>query len=286
LKLFNKRFTVCFILYLCSFLLILGTVINSQENNEVGNSKAILAIINNNAITLEDFYQYWDVIPDQYKAQLNKEDLLEQLIIQTLLVQRANEINLNNSPEVAFQIKNTTEQILIQYLIEKEIVEKTEINDDEIKSYYDEHKENYFREEQIHVLNILTETEEEAIDALKKLGEGIDFSILAQEVSIAASVSKGGDIGFISKGTLNADIEDQLFILDSGDLSEIITTDKGFNIFKIIEKVSSYYLELDEVREEIKYQLLPQKQQQAFDQYLKDIEERATIEKNLELIQE
>jgi len=247
---------------------------------------AILATINNDTITLGEFYQYWDAIPDQYKIQFNKEDLLEQLIIQTLLVQRAHEINLNINPEVAFQIKNTTEQILIQHLIEKEIVEKTEINDEEIKSYYDEHKENYFKEEQIHVLNILTETEEEAIDALKKLEEGIDFSVLAQEISIAASASKGGDIGFISKGTLNADIEDQLFILDSGDLSGIITTEKGFNIFKIIEKVSPYYLELDEVREEIKYQLLPQKQQQTFDQYLKDIEDRAAIEKNFQLIQE
>ncbi len=248
--------------------------------------EGILAIVNDKIITLNNFNQYWDAIPDQYKIQLTKEDLLEQVIIQTLLIQKAEEIKISDNPEVAFQIKNATEQILIQYLIEKEIVETTELSDDDVKSYYEENKENYWKEEEVHALNILTETEDQAVDALIKLNEGMDFSTLAQEISIATSASKGGDIGFISKGTLTAEIEEQLFKLNSGDLSEIIPTEKGFHLFKIIEKNPSRYLELDEVREEIKYQLLPLKQQQAFDQYLKNIEDVATIEKNLELIKE
>jgi peptidyl-prolyl cis-trans isomerase C len=286
LKAFYKNSATYLIFFLFSFFIIISMAIYGQEEGIIEDSQVILALINEEVITLNDFNQYWDSIPDQYKVQLNKVDLLEQLIIQALLVQNTEEIGLKNNPEVTFQIKNTTDQILIQYLIEKEIVEKTEISEEEISSYYEEHKEDYWKEEEIHALNILTETEEQAMDVLKKLDEGTDFSVLAQEVSIASSASRGGDIGLISKGTLTPDIEVQLFVLTPGDISDIIPSEKGFHIFKIVDRISAHYIELDEIREEIRYQLLPQKQQQAFDQYLKDIEDRATIVKNLDSIKE
>lgn len=257
--------------------------INSQEEIPAEDVQGQLAIINGQVITLSDFNQYWDAIPEQYKLQLSKEDFLEQLVIQTLLVQKAEELELTSNPEIQFQIKNAAEQILIQYLIEKEIIEKTELNDDEILSYYEENKEKFWKEEEIHALNIFTETEEQAEDALARLAEGMDFATLAQEVSIASSASKGGDIGFIRKGTFTAEIEEKIFTLDADEVSEIIPTDKGFHIFKVLEKNPAHYLTLDEVNEEIGYLLLPQKQQQGFDQYLKDLEEKAVIEKNLEL---
>lgn len=263
-----------------------STVIFAQEISLEEGDKNILATVNGQDITLAEFELYWDAIPEQYKMQLTKEDLLEQIILQTLLIQKADEINLREDPQVAFQIKNATEQILIQSLIEKEIIEKTSLSDDDIESYYKENKENYWKDEQVHAFDIMTETMEQAEEVRQKLEEGMDFSILAQESSIASSAAQGGDIGFISKGTLTAEIEEQLFLLNPGDISDIIPTEKGFHIFKVMEKIPAHYLALEEVEEEIKYQLLPQRQQQAFDQYLKEIEEQAIIEKNLELLKE
>lgn len=263
-----------------------STVILAQEISLEEGDKNILATVNGQDITLAEFELYWDAIPEQYKMQLTKEDLLEQIILQTLLIQKADEINLREDPQVAFQIKNATEQILIQSLIEKEIIEKTSLSDDDIESYYEENKENYWKDEQVHAFDIMTETMEQAEEVRQKLEEGMDFSILAQESSIASSAAQGGDIGFISKGTLTTEIEEQLFLLNPGDISDIIPTEKGFHIFKVMEKIPAHYLALEEVEEEIKYQLLPQRQQQVFDQYLKEIEEQAIIEKNLELLKE
>ena len=275
---------IYFYVFIIGLLLICSTVISGQEVKTVEDAPDKLAIINGQVITLGDFNQYWDAIPEQYKLQLSKEDFLEQLVIQALLVQKAEEVELTSNPEIQFQIKNATEQILIQYLIEKEIIEKTELGDDEILSYYEENKENFWKEEEVHALNIFTETEEQAEDALTRLAEGMDFSTLAQEVSTASSASKGGDIGFIRKGTFTTEIEESIFTLEPGEISEIIPTDKGFHIFKLLEKNPAHYLPLeDELKEEIRYQLLPQKQQESFDHYLKDIEEKAVIEKNLDL---
>ena len=75
-----------------------------------------------------------------------------------------------------------------------------------------------------------------------------------------------------------------MFILNPGEITEIIPTERGFHIFKVVEKNPAGYLELAEVKEEIEHQLLPLKQQEAFDQYLRNIEDQALIEKNIELL--
>ncbi len=269
-----------------TFLILISLSLQVTAIEEQDNGKESLVVINEEIITLEDFEKYWNMIPDNYKIQLNKEDVLEQLITQTLLIQKADELNLREDPEVAFQIKNNIDQILIQSLLEKEIIDKTVLTDEDLEVYYEENKENYWHEEEVHALNILVETEEQAEEVIKKLEQGEDFAVLAKEISIASTAPTGGDIGFINKGTLMADIEEQLFILNPGEISKIIPTERGFHIFKVVEKNPSGYLELSEVKEEIEYQLLPLKQQEAFDQYLKDIEDRAIIEKNVELLKE
>lgn len=281
----TKTVTFLSILLLILMVLSLHSIAN-QEQEENDDQDKPLAIVDGEIITLEDFEQYWNMIPDNYKVQLNKEDVLEQIITQTLLIQQADELNLREDPEIALQIKNTVEQILIQSLLEKEIVDKITLSDEDIQSYYVENKENYWQEEEVHAYNILVETEEEAKEVLQKLEEGQEFSELAKEFSIGSSASTGGDIGFINKGTLMPEIEDQLFILDPGEVSEIIPTESGFHIFKVIEKNPPGYLELAEVRGELEEQLLPARQQEAFDQYLKDIEDQATIEKNISLLNE
>jgi peptidyl-prolyl cis-trans isomerase C len=266
------------------FCTVFSLHIVAQENNS--NSNESLAIINGEIITLEQFEQFWSLIPDNYKVQLNKEDILDQLITQTLLIQNADELNLREDPEISFQIKNAVDQILIQSLLQKEIIEKISLTDEDINTYYEENKENYWQEEEIHALNILVEDQAQAENIVNQLNEGNDFSTLAKEFSISSSASEGGDIGFVTKGTLKTEIEEQLFILNPGEVSEIIPTENGFHIFKVLEKNPSGYLGFDEVKNEIEGQLLPLRQQEAFDEYLKNIEENSTIDKNTELLKE
>lgn len=264
----------------------MSILLTGLADQETKDQEVPLAIVNDEIIKLEEFNQYWDMIPENYKVQLNKEDVLEQIITQTLLLQKAEEINLREDPDVSFQIKNTVDQILIQSLLEKEIVDKTSLNEDDFTSYYEENKEDYWQEEEVHALDILVETREQAEEVLQKLEEGQEFETLAKESSIASTAAAGGDIGFVSKGTLMPEIEEQLFALNPGEISEIISTDKGFHVFKVLEKSPSGYMELAEVKNEIENQLLPLRQQEAFDQYLKNAEDQATIVKNIELFKE
>ncbi len=154
--------------FLCAILLFFMSFslqgISLQEQDDSGEP---LVIINGEIITVEKFEQFWNMIPDNYKVELNKEDILDQLITQTLLIQKADELNLREDPEIAFQVKSAVDQILIQALLEKEIIEETRLSDEDIELYYEENKEDYWQEEEIHALNILVETEEEAEDIVK-----------------------------------------------------------------------------------------------------------------------
>jgi len=273
---------IALLLTIMAFFTVFNLQVIAQEG--IDNNEKALAVINGEIITLENFEQFWELIPDSYKAQLNKEDILEQLITQTLLIQKADELNLREDPEIAFQIKNAVDQILIQSLLQKEIIEKTNLSDEDIEMYYEDNKDNYWQEEEIHALNILVESRDQAEDIINKLNEGEEFSSLARDFSISSSAAEGGDIGFITKGTLKAEIEEKLFILNPGEISEIIPIENGFHIFKVLEKKPSGYLELEIVKEEIRYQLLPLRQQEAFDKYLEEIEEKAIIEKNIDLL--
>lgn len=258
--------------------------IANQEQEDT--NKEILATVNDEIITLVDFEKYWSMIPENYKVQLKKVDVLEQMITQSLLIQKSDEMNLREDPEVAFQIKATVEQILIQVLLEKEIVEKTTLSDEDFQAYYEEHREDYWQEEEVRAFDILVETREQAEEIILKLKEGQEFTALAQESSIASSAVDGGDLGFIRKGTLVDEIEEKLFTLDLEEISEIIPVENGFHVFKVTEKNPSGYLELSVVKGEIESQLLPMRQQEAFDQYLKNIEEQAIIVRNIELLEE
>lgn len=273
---------IALLLTIMAFFTVFNLQVIAQEG--IDNNEKALAVINGEIITLENFEQFWELIPDSYKAQLNKEDILEQLITQTLLIQKADELNLREDSEIAFQIKNAVDQILIQSLLQKEIIEKTNLSDEDIEMYYEDNKDNYWQEEEIHALNILVESRDQAEDIINKLNEGEEFSSLARDFSISSSAAEGGDIGFITKGTLKAEIEEKLFILNPGEISEIIPIENGFHIFKVLEKKPSGYLELEIVKEEIRYQLLPLRQQEAFDKYLEEIEEKAIIEKNIDLL--
>jgi parvulin-like peptidyl-prolyl isomerase len=81
----------------------------------------------------------------------------------------------------------------------------------------------------------LVKTKEEAEDILKQIQAGKDFQELAKTKSISPSASKGGDLGYFNKGDFDSKIEQIIASLKIDEVSAVITTDYGFNIFKRIK---------------------------------------------------
>jgi len=242
--------------------------------------ETILASFGGQTITLGEFNQLWDQVPEEYKLQLDKSMVLDQMISEALLIQEAKTKKLEEDEKVAEQIKKMTEQILVQALIEREILNKVKVNDEEVLEYYEQNKDSFTEKKQVHLYNILLETEEEAQNILEQLKAGEEFSEIAIEKSTGPSAAQGGDLGYVTKGTIIPEIEEVVFALEVEELSEVLKTDFGFHILKITEKKPETVKAFEEVKEDIIQTLLPIKQKEAFENFLEELKGKTEIEIN------
>jgi peptidyl-prolyl cis-trans isomerase C len=262
------------------------TILPSEEKTEtILPPETILSSFDGQTITLGEFNQLWDQIPENSKLQLTKRNVLDQIISEKLLIQEAKNRGLEQDKDVLEQIKNTTEQILVQSLIEKEIIGKVKVDDQEALTYYEENKDNFITKEQVYLYNILVETEEVAKDILEKLKAGGDFIEIAKEKSTGPSAAQGGDLGYVSKGDLIPEIENVVFALEIGNISDIIKSEYGFHILKVTDKKPEALKTFEEVKEEITKTLLSTKQKEAFNNLLEELKSQVTIEINEEALQ-
>ena len=262
------------------------TILPSEEKTETTlPPETILASFGEQIITLGEFNQLWEQIPENYKLQLTKRNVLDQIISEKLLIQESKNKGLEEDKEVLEQIAKITEQILVQILIEREILDKVMVGDEEVVKYYEENKNDFVEKEQVHLLNILVETEDEAQNLLEQLKAGGDFSEIAKEKSIGPSAAQGGDLGYIAKGTIISEIGEVVFALELGEVSDIIKTEFGFHILKVLDKKPEIIKTVEEVKEDIIENLLPLKQREAFENLLEELKSKVTIEINEEALE-
>lgn len=261
-----------------------ATETNPEDIETILSPETILASFREQTITLGEFNQIWEEVPEDYKLQLDKSLVLDQMISEKLLIQEAKYMGLEEDNDVLEQIKKITEQILVQVLIEREILDKIKVNDEEVLEYYEQNKDGFTEKEQVHLYNILLETEKEAQDVLEQLEAGGDFGEIAIEKSAGPSATQGGDLGYLTRGTIIPEIEEVVFALELEELSEVIKTDFGFHILKITEKKPETVKALEEVKEDIIQTLLPDKQKEAFENFLEELKSKSEIEINEEAL--
>jgi peptidyl-prolyl cis-trans isomerase C len=261
-----------------------ATEVNPEVVETILPPETILASFGEYTITVGELNQVWEQVPEDYKVQLDKSMILDQMISEKLLIQEAINAGLEKDNDVLEQIKKMSEQILVQALIEREILDKVDVNDEEALEYYEQNKDSFTEKEQVHLYNILLENEEEAQNILDQLTAGADFSEMAIEKSTGPSAAQGGDLGYVSAGTIIPEIEEVIFALEVDELSGVVKSDFGFHILKITDKKPETIKTFEEVKEDIIQTLLPTKQKEAFDNLLEELKGKVEIEINEEAL--
>jgi peptidyl-prolyl cis-trans isomerase C len=260
--------------------------------------ETVLVSFRGGEITLEEFNKAWDD-PDNRNKYKTKEKLLENMLKERILVQRARQIGLEEDENVSSQIKAAIEQIrkeeeekikisiqqpLIDAATKVEIYDKVKLSEEEIEEYYKENKEEFIKDEEYHLRHILVETQEKAKAVLEKISGGADFAELAKENSLCPSGERGGDLGFITRGMMVKPFEDAAFTLKPGEISEVVQTEFGYHIIKLEEISPERQKTLEECRIEIEYILLPEKQQDAFTNWLSSLKDEYNVQIKEELL--
>ena len=143
-----------------------------------------------------------------------------------------------------------------------------QISDDVLRQQYQSNIQQYEVPEQVHVQHILfktvgqtdalvEETKKKAEDVLKQAKKGSKFDELAKKYSEdPGSKDKGGDLGYIRKGQTVPEFEKTAFSLAPGQISDLVRTQYGFHIIKVLEKQSAHTKPFEEVKDSIRTPLL------------------------------
>jgi len=129
----------------------------------------------------------------------------------------------------------------------------------EVEAYYRDHPDRFREPERVRVCQILVEDRATAELAARELRSGAAFEEVARELSQGPRAQMGGDQGVLSREDLPPEIADQIFELASNQVSEIISADYGFHIFKISERFAASTTPLAQAKAEIIEELQEQK---------------------------
>lgn len=147
---------------------------------------------------------------------------------------------------------------------------KVTITPADVERLYNENIQQYSTPEQIRASHILFKTEgkddaavkTKAEDVLKQAKAGADFAELAKKFSEDESnASNGGDLDYFGRGRMVPQFDDAAFALPAGQISELVKTEFGYHIIKVVEKKPGITRPIDEVRPQLTEQLQYQRAQ-------------------------
>ncbi len=143
-----------------------------------------------------------------------------------------------------------------------------EVEEQEVIARFTERRELFVRPREVRVRQILVGTWEEATDLQRRIKKGDEFSRLARAHSMGPEASSGGDLGYLRPGQVPPEIEEVVFKLDRGEVSEIVPSVYGFHILKVEDSRGPEELMFSEVQGEIRERLLAEKATKAFEGWI------------------
>lgn len=109
--------------------------------------------------------------------------------------------------------------------------------------------------------------------------KGTSFATLVHRYSkYDGPANADGDVGFVSLANLQPQIRDGLDTLEIGQVSEVMTNQSGFNIFKVLDRHPEREYVLDEVRAELPKAVAEIQRRERYDTWIKSLRAKAHIE--------
>ncbi len=262
------------------------------------------------------------VVGDDLEKQLadREKNLLRDRIDQLVLAQKAKDLNINVDSEVSKQLaaiqsdskipdperfqayikeqsgmsfedfkQEMKTRFLTQRVIREEVTEHMSVKHEELEKYYNEHKAEFVREEQITLQEILISTEgkdaagvaaaeKKAKDLVARARKGERFAEMARDNSDSVSAKGMGELPPYKKGVLSKNLEDLVWNQPKGYITDPIKTANGFLILRVEDHQKAGQAELSEVESRLNEILLAPKLDAAVREYLTKLRKDAFLE--------
>jgi EpsD family peptidyl-prolyl cis-trans isomerase len=264
--------------------------LSACSKNTVEQKGPFLAKVGTSQITQADFNREFQSLPDyarqMFQGAAGKEKFLDEIVKKEVLYQEAIKKGMDKNPDFIRKVEDFKKLTLISELLEKEIMSKAKMTDQEIREYYDKHKQDFATTNQIRVSHILVKTEEEANKVLERLKKGEKFEAVAKKESVdRESGQKGGDLGYFSRGQQVPDFVRAAAALKVGEIGKPVKSEDGYHIVVMTDKKMGPVIEFERVKDMISQKLSGEKQKEAFDKYLAELKKNYPVEINKDALQ-
>lgn len=286
----KKEFTVHFrkIAILLALALAVAATGCQQKGGEAkkgGDKKGVvLAEVNGVTITDADFYKELENLPPYLKPMTEtpdgKKEMLDTMVVRELILQQAQKEGVEKSQAVADKLEDLKKRVVVEAYLKKKVEEAPSVSDADLQEFYKKNLDKFKTGDQIRASHILMRSETEAQEVQKQLKGGAKFEELAKTHSIDGAAVKGGDLGWFGKGSMLPEFEKVAFGLKEGELSGIVKTKYGFHIIKLTGKRIAGTRTFEEVKEQIRAALAPQKQQETFQKLKEELKKGAKLTVN------
>ena len=208
----------------------------------------VIVRVGDRMVTLADFKRYLERNTGTDLAQVNAEvssAMLDQYIEEIVLSEHAGahgvevpaeEIATAVRKEPGATVMEKRDEMRRQKLLAGVAGEVGEPSEADIRSYYEQNRNEFKTGEEVRVRQILIHDEGIANDIAARLKKGGSFEELSSQHSLAPNAKRGGEIGYVTRGELPKMFEDEIFALTPGKVSNVIRTDNSFHIFKVEER--------------------------------------------------
>ena len=315
---------------LLRFALILAFIVPALSFGDTV-VEEIIARVNSRIITRTDYQREQQQLKDEAQQQdpsraqqivaEGQKDVLRGLIDRELLLEKGKDLDITADTELVKKLdemrkqmklqslddlekaaqsqgisfedfkQNMRTEIITQQVIQREVGGRLNVTKDEEKKFYEQHKAELQRPEQVVLSEILISTEQagndqlklaearaKAEELLKQIKAGAKFEDIAKKESQGPSAAQGGDLGPFERGKLAKQLEDLTFAMKKGDVSDVIATKQGFVILKVTDHQAAGIPSMSEMESRLQEAVYMTKLQPALREYLKRLREEAFID--------
>lgn len=229
----------------------------------------ILATVNGQPVTEADVNEFLAGLGQRGKSYDNPQGramILTQLVNSKLFLIDAQRNLIEAEPAFKEQLRRVKENLLSNYAVEKLIAGIT-VTDAEAEKYYQDNADKFLAGETVNASHILVDSEETARDIARRIKAGeITFEDAAKQYSSCPSKEEGGNLGDFGKGQMVPEFDQAVFAMEEGAMTdEPVKTQFGYHLIRLNKKNPAAKVAFADVRDQIKEQLLRDKQTKAYE---------------------
>jgi len=175
-------------------------------------------------------------------------------------------------------------RLTVEKLIHDQVYARVAVTEPEVEAYFKEHQKEFSIPEQVRAEQIVTHTVDEARRVQQELRRGMKFEEAARRFGEGPEAKVGGDLGYFARGIMPEVFDKACFGKPKGTVTDIVPSQFGFHIFRIVDVKDEEERTLAEERKGIEMKVRRLKEEAAEREFLKQLHTEAKISVNEEAL--